>query len=65
MQKVIRNSAKCLLCETEIVSKHRHDFVRCKCGDVFVDGGNVYIRRGGNGFFSDPPTAVDTSITED
>jgi hypothetical protein len=28
-------------------SKHRHDFVRCKCGKSFLDGGNTYIRAGG------------------
>ena len=43
---IVRNSAKCALCGDEIVSKYRHDFVRCKCGEIFVDGGNSYLRRG-------------------
>jgi hypothetical protein len=28
-------------------SKHRHDFVRCACGESFLDGGDVYFRAGG------------------
>jgi hypothetical protein len=29
-------------------SKHRHDFVKCSCGNSFLDGGDEYIRAGGN-----------------
>lgn len=43
---IIRNSAKCLQCDDEIESVHRHDFVQCSCGNVFVDGGKDYLRRG-------------------
>lgn len=42
---IIRNSALCLLCQEEIESKHRHDFVTCPCGNVSVDGGTDYLRR--------------------
>jgi hypothetical protein len=28
-----------------ITSVHRHDFVRCECGKVAVDGGTHYLRR--------------------
>ena len=45
-QKILKNSAKCLICKQEIESKHRHDFVECKCGNLFVDGGKDYLRRG-------------------
>ena len=45
--KIIRNMAKCSSCGDIIESKHRHDFVRCKCGAIFVDGGKDYLRRGG------------------
>lgn len=59
--KIKRNSAKCLSCEQEIESKHRHDFARCKCGNVFVDGGKDYIRRG----VGEMDKYVDTSIYEE
>jgi hypothetical protein len=42
-QKLIRNSIECAICHDVIESKHRHDFVRCKCGSVFVDGGLSYL----------------------
>lgn len=48
--KIVRNSATCLLCGDEIESKHRHDYVSCKCGEIFVDGGKDYIRRGAGDF---------------
>lgn len=35
---------KCLKCNTVIESKHRHDMVWCKCGDVSVDGGDDYLK---------------------
>ena len=41
-----RNRVKCKKCEHVIESKHRHDFVECQCGAVFVDGGSDYHRRG-------------------
>lgn len=44
--KIIRNAAHCLLCGDIIESRHRHDWVQCKCGNVFVDGGHDYCRAG-------------------
>lgn len=35
---------QCLSCEDIIESKHRHDFVTCKCGAVSADGGRDYLR---------------------
>ena len=40
------NKCKCKLCGDVIESKYVHDFVRCKCGEIFTDGGDDYIRRG-------------------
>jgi len=34
-------------CFDIIESHHRHDFVSCKCGTIFLDGGMDYIRYGG------------------
>jgi hypothetical protein len=47
-RRLIRNAAECKKCGDLIVSKHRHDFVKCKCGAIAVDGGLSYIRRLGN-----------------
>ena len=41
-----RNAAICGLCEMEIESTFRHDFRQCRCGNLFVDGGNDYQRFG-------------------
>jgi len=46
MNKLIRNRCKCRQCGDIIESKHRHDFVQCKCGAIFTDGGKDYVRRG-------------------
>lgn len=43
---ILRNAARCKKCGDEIESKHRHDFVSCGCGAIFVDGGHAYLRRG-------------------
>jgi hypothetical protein len=47
---IIRNAAQCAKCEDVIESKHRHDFVSCKCGAIFVDGGKDYFRAGADDF---------------
>lgn len=46
MRKIIKNAVKCNHCGDIIVSEHRHDFVRCKCGCCTVDGGHDYLKRG-------------------
>ena len=38
------NRIKCKQCGDVIHSKHRHDFVSCKCGLVAVDGGDDYCK---------------------
>lgn len=45
-EKVLLNRCQCLLCNDIITSESTHSFVRCKCGDVYSDGGKSYIRRG-------------------
>lgn len=42
----IKNKAMCLKCNDVIESTHRHGLVSCKCGEIFVDGGNDYWRCG-------------------
>ena len=46
-KRIIRNAARCRRCGDVIESKHRHNFVLCKCNAIFVDGGLEYIRAGG------------------
>lgn len=44
--KIKRNAIRSKSCSDIIESKSRHDFVRCSCGSVFVDGGLDYCRYG-------------------
>jgi len=46
MDVQLKNKAKCRKCGDVIESKFRHDFVECKCGEIFVDGGKDYFRSG-------------------
>ena len=47
---ILKNKAQCILCKDIIESIHRHDFIYCKCGAIFVDGGRDYLRRGGESY---------------
>lgn len=58
--KVIKNSAACALCGEILESKHVHDFQRCLCGAIFIDGGKDYIRWGG-----EPQNFIDMSVVEE
>ncbi len=42
---IICNKAKCKKCGDIIESKHVHDYVKCKCGAISVDGGHYYLKR--------------------
>ena len=57
---IILNTIRCNLCGDEIESKHRHDYVRCKCGACSVDGGRDYLRRS----FSKSTDYTELSITQ-
>lgn len=59
--KILRNRCQCRKCLDIIESKHRHDFVQCKCGAIFTDGGTDYIRRG----FIDANDIIDLSESKD
>lgn len=41
-----RNRIQCVICDDIIESKQRHDFVKCTCGNCFIDGGLEYSRYG-------------------
>lgn len=42
---ILRNRAQCKLCGDIVESVHVHDFRRCKCGAMAVDGGKSYLKR--------------------
>lgn len=48
--RIVRNAAQCAKCGDLIVSKHRHDYVTCKCGAISIDGGNAYLKRSARNF---------------
>lgn len=45
---IVQNAVICHKCDDFIFSKHRHDYVECKCGAIAVDGGQEYLRRVGD-----------------
>lgn len=44
---ILQNQVKCGICGDTPYSSHVHDFKRCKCRAVAVDGGLSYLRRAG------------------
>lgn len=38
---------QCTECGDIIQSMFRHDYKNCKCGSIFIDGGDAYTRWGG------------------
>lgn len=46
MKKLTLNSARCKMCSDVLVSRHRHDWVACRGGHIFIDGG-LDCRRAG------------------
>jgi hypothetical protein len=42
----IKAGIQCPACEDIIFSLYTHDFRRCICGKVFIDGGDDYMRCG-------------------
>ena len=46
--KILVNKIQCNKCKDIIESKNVHDFKRCSCKSIAVDGGLEYLRRVGN-----------------
>ena len=45
MKVLTKNAIKCLVCNTILESKHRHDYVKCHCpNETACDGGLEYQR---------------------
>jgi hypothetical protein len=47
-KKILINRARCNYCGWVIESQHRYHLNFCDCGKTFVDGGQEYLRRGGD-----------------
>jgi len=56
----IQHGVRCPGCKEELFSNSRHDFVSCKCGATFIDGGFEYQRGG-----YDPKVGVGIPITRE
>lgn len=63
---IVQNAVICNKCGEFIVSKHRHDFVTCRCGAISVDGGQAYLRRVGDlSACSDMSWSIEDEIYEE
>ena len=63
---MMKNKAYCKKCLDVIESKHRHDFVTCKCGSLSLDGGLAYRRvlwKGGD--YADTYGAMNEEVAPD
>jgi len=61
---LLKNSIYCNHCKTEIISKHVHDFVSCKCkGEkrITTDGGSYYQHYG----YGEEASFTITSVYDD
>ena len=57
---IIRNMAKCKKCGDIIKSESVHDFRKCRCGALAVDGGHEYLRR----LYDEKDMYEELSVTE-
>ena len=62
---IIQNAVICNKCDEFIFSAHRHDFRECKCGNIFVDGGQEYLRRGGKALEDGSYTDMSWELPDD
>ena len=59
MREILKNTIRCNNCGDVIESNYRHDYVKCSCGLVAVDGGRDYLRRS---FFNSPDDYTELSV---
>lgn len=58
---ILVNRAKCKLCEQTVQSNSVHDYVTCVCGNLSVDGGTYYLKRG----FKEQDSYIELSVYSD
>lgn len=64
--QILSNQVRCKVCDDEPYSANRHDFKRCKCGNIAVDGGMDYLRRvGGEQGFEDLSISISDKLYQD
>lgn len=56
---ILKNTIRCNYCGDVIESTYRHDYVKCSCGRVAVDGGRDYLRRS---FTNSPDDYTELSV---
>lgn len=62
---IVQNAVICNKCDDFIFSKTVHNFVECKCGNIFVDGGQDYLRRGGKALEDGSYSELSWAIPDD
>lgn len=62
MKTIYKNKCRCKICGDVIESKSRHDFVECKCGACFTDGGLDYVRRGWDPKYGDVDDVIENIV---
>lgn len=62
---IIQNAVICNKCDDFIFSATRHNFVTCKCGNIYVDGGQDYLRRVGHGISDRSYTDISWELPDD
>lgn len=63
--KILSNQIRCTNCGDEPFSANRHDFKWCECGGIAVDGGMEYLRRVGDGAFTDMSITISDELYEE
>lgn len=51
--RLVLNAVECDACQQVVWSEHRHDYRECGCGLIAVDGGLDYLRRVGDGEYTE------------
>lgn len=60
--KILVNQVRCLICGNAPYSAHVHDYKRCDCNAIAVDGGMNYLKRSGDhNLMVDISIAIDTT----
>ena len=58
---ILRNSAKCLNCNEEIISEFIGEYKQCKCGNLSIYGGRLELHHS----FKDEKFYENTSIVSE